>query len=248
MKVGVIIQARLGSTRLTEKLKREFYKGKSLGEIVFGNIAVLKDHYPVIVATTTNKNDDYIEGIAKQLSLNVFRGSESNVLSRFIDCAEENEIDTIVRICSDNPLIQIDLIHQIIDSHIVKNTDYTSFFLPDNRPVIKSHYGFFAEVVSLEALKRVQRNTDDPLYQEHVTNYVYSNPEQFKINKIPTPSIIDNNPEVRLTIDTIEDFNLASELYTKLYPSLELEELFKLLLENQAYEQIMKEQIELNGK
>ena len=117
------MQARLGSTRLKNKLEKEFYENRSLGQIVFQNIAKLSIHFKVVVATTTNEADGYIQEIAEEQSLEVFRGSENNVLSRFIGCAEENEFETIVRVCSDNPFLQVEYIYKLIEEHLSGNFD-----------------------------------------------------------------------------------------------------------------------------
>lgn len=247
-KVGIIIQARVGSTRLKEKLKREFFNKKSLGQVVFENLNSLSREFKTIVATTKNIEDDYIEKIAKENSFTVFRGSENNVLSRFIKCAEASEIDVIVRVCSDNPFLQIDYIYELIRAHRQGDYDYTSFFLPDNTPVIKSHFGFFSEVVNLEALRRIRTLTNNEKYLEHVTNFIYENPESFKINRIPTPLIVDKNRSVRFTIDTVEDLELISEIYAKVFPDLRVENIVSMVDNNEEYRGIMKEQIKRNEK
>lgn len=247
-KVGLIVQARLGSTRLENKLKKEFHENRSLGQIVFQNIGKLSKHYKVVVATTTNKADDYIQKIAEEQSFEVFRGSENNVLSRFIGCAEENEFETIVRVCSDNPFLQIEYIYKLIEEHLTGNFDYTSYFFSNGKPVIMSHLGLFTEVVSLNALKEVSYQTNKSLYLEHVTNFLYGHPDKFKINRISIPEILVDSENIRLTIDTLEDFELCAKLYSLTYPSIEIVDILFQLSQKEEYKKIMQEQILKNEK
>lgn len=101
MNFGIIIQARLGSTRLPGKILKDFYGGKTLLETVIENLK--KTGAKIIVATSVNPNNDKLETFLKERNITVFRGSEDDVLSRFIEAAEANGVDGIVRICSDNP-------------------------------------------------------------------------------------------------------------------------------------------------
>ncbi len=247
-KVGVIVQARLGSTRLKNKLEKEFYENRSLGQIVFQNIAKLSIHFKVVVATTTNEADGYIQEIAEEQSLEVFRGSENNVLSRFIGCAEENEFETIVRVCSDNPFLQVEYIYKLIEEHLSGNFDYTSYFFSNGKPVIKSHLGLFTEVISLKALKEVSYQTNDSLYLEHVTNFLYEHPDKFKINRISIPEKLVESESIRLTIDTLEDFELGAKIYSLTYPSLGIDDILFQLSQKKEYKAIMEEQILKNEK
>ena len=104
MKFGIIIQARLGSTRLPRKILKEFYGEKTLLETVISNLQKVAG-VKIIVATSVNPNNDELESFLNKRDITVFRGSEDDVLSRFIGAAEANGIDGIVRICSDNPFL-----------------------------------------------------------------------------------------------------------------------------------------------
>ena len=104
MNIGIIIQARLGSTRLPRKILKEFYSGKTLLETVISNLQKVAGA-KIIVATSVNPNNDELESFLKERGITVFRGSEDDVLSRFIGAAKDNKVDGIVRICSDNPFL-----------------------------------------------------------------------------------------------------------------------------------------------
>ena len=105
--LGIIIQARSNSSRLPNKVVLPFYKNKGILELI---IEKLKNtNYKIFIATTINKDDDVIEQIALKNNLQYFRGSEKNVLSRFIRIAQENNLKYVLRVCSDNPFINIRL-------------------------------------------------------------------------------------------------------------------------------------------
>ena len=104
MNIGIIIQARMGSTRLPGKILKQFYGNKTLLETILDNLHKIKQA-KIIVATSVSTNDDKLEEFLKDKNEIVYRGSEKDVLERFIKAAEENEVDGIIRICSDNPFL-----------------------------------------------------------------------------------------------------------------------------------------------
>lgn len=169
----IIIQARTGSTRLPQKMLKTFYEDKSLLAIILERFK--KFDCPVILATSTNENDSALEFIAREHSIKVYRGSENDVLSRFIDAAGINQSEVVIRVCADNPFLSIEYIKKLIDEYQKHPQNYISFQTREGTPTIKTHYGFFAELVEVETLKRVKNMTNDSYYHEHVTNYIYEN-------------------------------------------------------------------------
>lgn len=206
-KVGIIVQARTGSTRLPQKMTKPF-GSKSLMEIILSKIP---NKYTTILATTTEESDNALAEIAGQEGIKVFRGSESDVLERFIGAAEENNLGIIVRVCADNPFLNIELMEELI--HAYNGEDYLSFAYKDGTPTILGHLGIFCEVTSLDTLKKVKAETDDPFYHEHVTNYIYKHPDEFKIQWLSLPEKLINIDGIRLTVDTAKDFELTESLY-----------------------------------
>lgn len=209
--IGIIIQARMGSSRLPGKMLMEFYQGKSLLEVIIERIKQFDFSGRIILATTVNSKDDELVELGNKMGVNVFRGDEENVLKRFIDAAEKFKINKIIRICADNPFVDGSFLKDVIKNS--SDADYCSYFLDDQTPTIKTHFGFFTEFVSLSALKSVQELTKEKLFQEHVTNYMYTNPQNFNIKRIPVPSQIAENQYIRLTIDTQNDFDLCKTIY-----------------------------------
>lgn len=213
MKTGIILQARTGSSRLPGKMILPFYNTTCIPEVITG---MLKKHFPdldAVVATTTNPIDDEL---ARRLSLTgcaVFRGDEQDVLGRFIACADFYGFDRIIRVCADNPLLSPSLFAQLLRAAEDFGGDYITFQLPDGTPAPKTHYGLFAEWVTTDALKRVAAATTERFYHEHVTIYIYTHPETFRIKWLSVPEVLSSRQDIRLTIDTATDFELAAKAY-----------------------------------
>ena len=248
---GIIIQARLGSTRLPKKMVLPFYENKGILEIILEKIKKnFSDVYPIIVATTNNPLDNEIEKICNMLSVTCFRGNEEDVLQRFIDTAQEYKITKIIRICADNPFIDMGALKQLIQKFEKEDLDYLSFQTSKGVPSILTHYGFWAEAVSLSSLIKVKSLTKEKLYYEHVTNYIYSHPNLFKILFIPINYDIEKYENIRMTLDTKEDFLLLKEIYEKL-DKIQLgtiEDLLFYVSKNKNWTEGMSNQINFNKK
>ncbi|QCX38809.1 hypothetical protein FF125_10325 [Aureibaculum algae] len=244
---GIIIQARKGSTRLPNKMVLPFYQEKGVLELL---IEKLTTHFPtnkIVLATTNNPLDDELVNIAENHKIQYYRGSENNVLERFINAAVKHNLKTVVRICADNPFLEMEHIFKFIDEIESENADYVSYKLPNGLPTIKSHLGLFTEIVSLKALQKVNKSTSLSLYQEHVTNYIYEHPEEFKIKLIEMPNYMDDTENIRLTLDTIEDFKLEQQLYHEMKGE-SIEHLVNYLKKNQRLQQQMQQEISKHTK
>ncbi|MFD2891019.1 cytidylyltransferase domain-containing protein [Flavobacterium chuncheonense] len=212
---AIFIQARLGSTRLPNKVILPFYKEKSILELLIDKIKNEFKELPIVVCTTTNKEDDKIEKLCVSSDVICFRGDEYNVLNRFVTAAVKHNITTIIRICADNPFLDISLLKDLMEKYKVDTKkDYWSYKNQKQIPVIKTHFGFFGEIVSLNALKAVQTKTDNPVYLEHVTNYIYSH-TNFDCSFYELPDYLKERNDLRFTIDDIDDFELMQQLYKK---------------------------------
>ena len=214
MNIGFIIQARLGSTRLPKKILKPFYEGECILDIILNKLHRV-DNAKVIVATTTDKSNDALVKHLIQHGELVFRGSEKDVLDRFIRAAEQFGVDSIVRICSDNPFLDLDDIKTLITHAEQSNADYIGFRI-NSLPSIKTHFGFWGEFVTLDALKKVAATTDDSQAHEHVTIHIYTHPEDYHCEWIDCPDFIQGRDDIRLTVDTQEDFDNAQQVYTDL--------------------------------
>lgn len=215
MNIGIIIQARMGSTRFYGKILKQFYGGKTLLETLLENLHKVEGA-KVIVATSIDENNDQLEAFLEEKGELVFRGSENDVLDRFIKAAEVNNVDGIVRICSDNPFLDWRGVVQLIEKAKISEVDYIGFQIND-KPSILTHFGFWGEFVRLSALKRVAETTEEgtPAH-EHVTYYIYNHQDEYKCEWIKAPDFLQGRNDIRLTIDTSEDLVNALKVYSNL--------------------------------
>lgn len=250
----IILQARTGSSRLPGKMTLPFFEGKCVLEIILERIksALPDSQDSIVVATTVNSSDDAIADICSRLNVDCFRGSESDVLSRFVGCANKYGADKIIRVCADNVFLDMDALRLLRDRFSsAEDCDYMSFRKSDGTPSIRTHYGFWTEAVTLEALERVCSLTDEPLYHEHVTNYVYQNPDVFRCVFIPMDLTIENHADLRLTLDTADDFEVQKSIFSALSSRrqpLTPENILEYLDRHPEDYEIMKKSIMQNSK
>jgi len=207
VKVGAIIQVRLGSERLPNKalLPLPFGGGPSLLEHVVARARAVNLLQEVIVATTENAADDAIEAFCSTHAIACFRGSKDNVLDRFLQAARQYQLDMVVRLTGDNPFVMSETIDQAVQAHLEKEVDYT---ITEGLPL-----GTNVEVVSFSALERAAAKAAEAADQEHVTPFIRRK-EDFARQSIPYTSPISS---LRLTVDYPSDYALASLLYERLY-------------------------------
>jgi len=249
MNTGIILQARLGSTRYSNKILKEIYNGKTILDLVIDRILIALPNTQLVVATTNNLKDNSICDFLKNKKINYFRGSENNVLLRFINTAKEYDFTNILRVCSDNPFIDIPSLIKLKNTFEFSKVDYCSFLINNNLPSIKSHLGFWAEAVKLSALQQIKNLTDNPKYLEHVTNYIYENKNDFKIKYIDAPNelIYDN---IRLTVDTKNDFKVIKLILEKMHNNdlLNSIKILDVIKKNKNILELMKNEIKRNQK
>ena len=203
---SIIIQARTSSTRLPGKIILEIEEQITFLDVLLNRLKSLNIDFPIFLATSNLKVDSVLENFANKHKIQFYTGSEQNVLERFINCAEENELDVMIRICSDNPFIDYKSIEKLYNNY--NGEDYLSYKINDS-PSILTHFGFFTEIVSLKALKKLADKKDNNCI-EHVTNCIYKNPAEFNVRFLVEEI---KNHEIRCTLDTKEDFNILKELY-----------------------------------
>ena len=214
MKIGAIIQGRTSSTRLPGKVLKElpYNSGITCLEQVIRRLKISKKLDDIIIVTTTEKIDDKIIDIAKKENVKYFRGSKEDVLSRYYFAAKESNIDTIIRVTSDCPCIDARTVDIAISEHLKSNADYTSNSLIRTYP-----YGLDVEVFNFNALEKAYKNAKEDYEKEHVTPYINRNPKKFKINIVKAPKEL-YVPDIRITLDTEEDYALLCAVYDYLYP------------------------------
>ena len=201
--IGCIIQARMGSSRLPGKALMKSDSGKPLLYYVTNQLRYCSKVKNLVIATTTNQEDDEIEKFANNNSINVFRGKEKDVLDRYFQCAKKYSFSTIVRITADCPLIDPQIVDKVIEQFFSENYDFATNTLTRTFPI-----GTDVEVFSFSALNKAWENAQLPSEREHVTPY-FHNKENFKIINVENDKNISN---LRLTVDRIEDFELIKQI------------------------------------
>lgn len=206
MKVVAIIQARTGSTRLPGKVLEDIAGHPMLTHVV-ERTSRSKTVDVVVVATTTLLADDAIADLCSEQSWNCFRGSPEGVLDRYYWAATAFEADIIVRITSDCPLIEPEIVDRTVNEFLFlyPEIDYSS-----NNRVSSFPRGLDVEVMTFLALERTWLDNDNPKWQEHVTAYIYNHLDRFRIHD--TVSETDYS-HLRWTVDTPEDLAFVRKIY-----------------------------------
>ncbi len=206
----IIIQARIGSSRLPEKVLMKL-EGKSILEHVVNSLKFSKLSDKIIVATTINQEDDKIETLCKELDVNCFRGSSNDVLNRYYECSKLYQGDLVVRITCDNPLIDPTLVDEAIKICKQENCDYVSNMIHQTYPI-----GYLVEVIKFNILKQNNDQIHDALTREHVTHHIRNNLSMYKIKEFFAPNKLQR-PEWRLTVDYENDYKLMKKIFKNLY-------------------------------
>jgi spore coat polysaccharide biosynthesis protein SpsF len=247
MRKGIIIQARTGSQRLPNKLLLDFSESKGILEILLQNILSLDLKIPIIIATTNEPNDYEIVEIAKKFKVLWFKGDTEDVLERFISTATKYELDYVIRICADNPFLDIS---SLVEFNYFNDDefDYLYYSKKNLTPTIVTHYGFWPEMISLNSLKKIREITNIKYYHEHITSYIIDNINDFKTKSFEISKFIDNQNSIRLTVDTEEDFDLVKEIYKKSNHKNNPVLLVNEIINNKSWCEQMTQQIIKNKK
>ena len=211
IQVLAIVQARMGSTRFPGKVLKTV-NGKSLIEILFHRLSNSKKIDKIILATAKNKENDILVETVIKLGYDVFRGSENDVLDRYYQAAKQYKPETIVRITGDCPIIDPQLVDNVIKLFQEKNVDYVTNGNPPTYPD-----GLDTEVFSFSALEAAQNHATKSYDREHVTSFIYTN-SRFKCANY---SNIDDYSTERWTVDEPEDFSVVSNIIKHFSPDLD---------------------------
>lgn len=212
MKTVLVNQARMGSTRLPGKVLKPVL-GKPLLSYQLERLQRISSLDDLVIATTTHPSDDELQNYCHQNNVSCFRGSEENVLSRFLQVAEDHNADVLVRVTADCPLIDPDVCETVIQTFFKKQSeyDYVSNCLERSFP-----RGLDTEVFSVEALKKAHGLIKEQKHREHVTSYFYQNPDVFRCFNVASEK---NHSSYRWTVDTKEDFYVIEEILKNIYPN-----------------------------
>jgi len=199
--IGCIIQARTGSSRLPDKAIKLLDEKHSILHYVINQLQYSKLLDDIVIATTDLKEDDIIVKFAQENGFKYFRGSEKDVLDRHYQCAKKFAFSTIVRIPSDKPLIDPQIVDKVVKVFTTSEYDYVSNFLHYTFP-----YGAEVEVFSFEALEKAWNLARLPSEREHVTPYIYNHKDKFKIFNVINSEDLSH---LRWEVDREKDFELV---------------------------------------
>jgi spore coat polysaccharide biosynthesis protein SpsF (cytidylyltransferase family) len=193
---AIFLAARSGSKRLPNKHFLKLNSNNTVIDFCINRLKKSKIRKNIFLCTTKNKEDNKFEDVCKKHKIKIYRGNEKNVLKRFIDCAEDNSIKTIVRITGDCPLIDPKIIDKCINLHFKMKSDYTTNTLKLSFPD-----GLDVEVINLNSLIKSQKYSKNKFNKEHVTPYIRKS-KIFKKQNFQNPKNYSNR---RWTLDDRED-------------------------------------------
>jgi spore coat polysaccharide biosynthesis protein SpsF len=203
-RAGIILQARLASSRLPRKalaaIAGQTILEHCLRRLMFAGVA------PVVLATTDRPEDQALAAVAQHLGASVFRGDADDVLGRFVATAEAFDFDHVVRATGDNPGVDIQAPGRLLGALRLGEADYV---YEQGLP-----YGGAVEAVTRAALVRAAKEATRPDDREHVTTYVRRNSDLFYVVQLAAPAPL-RRPDVRITVDTAEDLAHVRTLFER---------------------------------
>ena len=232
MSIVALVQARMGSTRLPNKVLMGL-EGKTILEHAVERISASKNVDEAVIVTTIQKHDLAIVGKCAQLGIRVFCGSENDVLDRFYQAAKLLKPDHVVRALCDCPLADPRVVDKVIDAHLSAGADYTSNTIKPTYPD-----GLDLEIFTFDTLKTAWKEAKLSSEREHVTPYIYKHPEKFKLLNVEHEKDLS---EKRWTVDEEKDYEFVKQVYKGLSQGSNLfgmEEVLKYLKEHPELEKI----------
>jgi spore coat polysaccharide biosynthesis protein SpsF len=203
-KIVAIVEARMTSSRLRGKHLMQV-RGKPMLGYLIDRLKAVNSIDQIVIAMTDQDADDPLQAFAQSQGVTVFRGSETDVMGRVLQAAQANAADIICEVTGDCPVIDPDLVEQVIQVYLANNVAYVNngrHGLPD---------GMSAQVFSTVALALSESMTDEPLDREHVTLHIKRHPERFPpIFLVPLPPLIWK--ELSLTLDEKADYELLKKI------------------------------------
>ena len=228
MRKLIVAQARMTSTRLPGKVMK-IVCGKPLLEHFINRLKRVKSADQIVIATTINDIDNQIVDLCKKLDISYYRGSEEDVLGRYYEAAVEYGGDIIIRITSDCPVIDPEVVDSLINFYTnnIEKYDYVSNTLKRTYPK-----GMDTEIISFDTLKDAHFNAYGPFDREHVMPFINMRPQRFRLYNILYRTDMSR---YRLTVDTPDDLKLITEIFEALYsekPFFSLKDILDLMERN----------------
>ena len=202
--IGCIIQARMGSSRLPGKVMMELDRGKSVLDYVMDQLSFSRLIDKKIIATTDLEQDDVIEQTADRLNYECFRGSAENVLDRYYQCSKKYHINNILRLTSDCPIIDPQIVDKVIEMYLTGKYDYVSNTLVKTFPA-----GTDVEIFSFELLEKAWKNGTLSSEKEHVTPHIRNRKIDCRLGNLENTN---DESHFRWTLDRSEDLELIKQI------------------------------------
>ena len=221
LRVVLILQARMGSTRLLGKSMMDLAGAPLVGRIIERVKRCTKVH-EIVLATTEKLEDDVLEKLAQSYLISAFRGSENDLVDRYYQAARAFNASIVVRLPADNPVPEPSEIDRIIEYHLKGQSDFSS----NLAQVFANGYpnGIGAEVFNFEILERVWLTSIDPQKREHLhlnffdyTSQKSADPDRYQVGTVECPQEF-RRPELVLDVNTQEEYEFIRKLYEYLYP------------------------------
>lgn len=197
-----IVQSRMGASRLPNKMLLHLH-GYPIVEWVYRRALSSEMIDKLVFAVPDTGKDDVLATYLKSLGVNVYRGSEADVVSRFYNAAKEYSAEYVVRICADNPLICGKEIDTLINFYFTEKCDYAYNHIPRGN---RYPDGLGAEIVSFDVLETIHCRAEGQSQREHVFNYIWDNPDKFLIKTFDPQDESLAFPHIKLDIDTYDDY------------------------------------------
>jgi spore coat polysaccharide biosynthesis protein SpsF len=210
VRIIATIEARMTSSRLPGKVLLQS-AGKPMLAHMIERLRRVPSLSGIVVATTVNQADDPIVALANQLGVGVWRGSEDDVLARVLDAAQAYQADVIVETTGDCPLLDPEIVEACIDEWRSAKVDYVSNVLKRTYPI-----GMDTQVFKTDVLADVAKRTSDPVDHEHVSLYIYRHPKLYSLKNVAAPPEL-TDPDLRLTLDTKDDYLVIDSVFDALY-------------------------------
>ncbi len=206
MTTAILITARLKSTRLPMKVIKPIL-GKPMICYMIDRLKLAKRPEKIVICTSPISQDDPLEEIANQESIDCFRGHPEDVLQRLTDAAALYNIDTVISCTADNPFVDPEYIDYLVDFHIQQGNDFTN---TEGLPL-----GTFAYALAYPAMVRSCQIKDE--IDTEVWGGYFTQTGLFKVGTLSLTDMVLRRPDLRFTVDTSEDFQLVEKIFEALY-------------------------------
>jgi len=205
-KIFAIVQARMGASRLPNKMMLHLH-GYPVIEWIYRRLLSSRTIEGILFALPEGENDDALAHYLRFIGADCFRGSKLDLVNRFYTAARSYQLSTIIRICADNPLICPGEIDRLVNFYLSNSCDYAYNHIPKN-----NNYpdGLGAEVCGIDLLSEIHRKATEHEHREHLFNYVWANKDNYQILTLDAPTQIAF-PKLKFDLDTMDDYKRLIE-------------------------------------